>query len=220
MERASYFGNPWVGMFVKTTDTISLVPVDSMDKLNSKVESALKTNIIRFSVADSNLLGVYLAMNKNGIVVPNITTPKEVEMLKSSGLNVVVSSEKNNAHGNNIAVNDKIGIINPHVSTDSIKEMEDALGVELVPTSIAGYSAVGSTCLLTNNGFLVHYKATEEDLDNLKQILKLPGNKGTVNMGAGFVSYGVIVNSHGYVAGEATTAFELGRVEEALGLIR
>ncbi len=220
MERSSYFGNPWLGMFIKSSDSVSLLPVDAMDKLEEKVKLALKTNVVRFSVAQSNLLGVYLVMNKNGIVVPNVTSEQELAALKAAGLNVFVSSEKNNAHGNNIAVNDKIGLVNPHLPRESVKEMEDALGVELVATSIAGYTTLGSVCILTNGGFLAHYKASFEDMENLKQILKLPGNKGTVNTGAGFVSYGVVVNSHGYIAGESTTSFELGRVEEALGLIR
>ena len=84
MERSSYFGNPWLGMFIKSSDSVSLLPVDAMDKLEEKVKLALKTNVVRFSVAQSNLLGVYLVMNKNGIVVPNVTSEQELAALKAA----------------------------------------------------------------------------------------------------------------------------------------
>ena len=35
-----------------------------------------------------------------------------------------------------------------------------------------------------------------------------------------FVAYGALVNRSGYLIGEGTSAFEVGRMEEALGLIK
>lgn len=218
--RAAYFGIPWLGMFIKTNDSVSLLPIDSMKKLEDMVAERLGTQIIRASVADSNLLGIYAAINSNGIVLPNVVRDEEVALIKKSGINVYVSEEKNNANGNNIAVNDKGGIINPHIEPAQAKKMGDALGVELVPATVAGYSTVGSACIATNSGFLAHYRANDDDLAKLKDALKVDGSKGTVNTGTGFVSYGAIVNKNGYVVGEKTTAFEIGRLEEALGLIR
>jgi len=220
MNKTAYFGNPWIGMFVKTNDKNSLIPIDSMDKLEKAVNDNLKTEIIKVSIADSNLLGVYIAMNSNGIVVPNITEDREIEKMKKCGLNIYKSSENNNAHGNNMAVNDKGGIINPRVSEKERKAMGDALGIELVAGTIAGHNTVGSSCIATNTGFLAHYKTSDEEMKDLKDILKVDGNKGTVNTGTGFVSYGVVVNKNGYIAGEKTTAFELGRLEEALDMIK
>jgi translation initiation factor 6 len=220
MRKTAYFGNPWIGMFIKTNDDYTMLPVDSMKKLEDAVQDALKTEIIKTAIADSNLLGVYLTMNSNGIVVPSITGRKELEAIKKSGLNVYVSKERHNANGNNIAVNDKGGIVNPHLGKGEVKKMEDVLGVELVPMSVAGFTTVGSACVATNEGFICHFRASAEDIEQMGSALKVPGIKGTVNTGTGFVSYGVVVNSKGYIAGENTTAFELGRVEEALGLIK
>lgn len=220
MRKTAYFGNPWIGMFIKTNDEVTMLPVDSMDKLDAIVKENLGTEIVKASIADSNLLGIYVAMNSNGLVVPNIIEERELSAIRKSGLNVHVSKERNNANGNNIAVNDKGGIVNPNCEKAEIKEMEDVLGVELVQKSIAGYSTVGSACIATNTGFLAHFKSSEDEMKELKDVFRVYGNKGTVNTGTGFVSYGVVVNKNGYVAGENTTAFELGRVEEALGLIR
>lgn len=219
MQRISYFGNSWVGMFFKTTDTLTFVPKDLSEKNEEKIRSELKTEVKKVFICESNLLGLYLSLNSNGIILPNVSLEKEVSEFKSFGLNVLLSNEKHNAHGNNIAVNDFGGIINPNVDPLE-RKLEDVLGVELVPMSIANHSTVGSACLVTNTGFLSHYKSSEEELAQLKSIFKVSGSKGSVNMGAGFVPYGVVVNKNGYLAGESTSAFELGRVEEALDLIR
>lgn len=218
MKRIDYFGNPWIGMFVKTNDSFTLIPKDSPGKLENAMEP-LHTDVARVSVGESNLLGIYVALNNNGAVLPNISGENEVKGIKKLGLNVYHSKSRHNANGNNIAVNDKGGIINPNVSRTERKNMEDVLGVELVPMRIAGYSTVGSSCITTNNGFLAHYRASEDEMGEISSALKVSGLKGTVNTGVGFVAFGVVVNSKGYVAGKDTTAFEVGRMVEALGLM-
>jgi len=220
MRTTTYFGNPWIGMFIKTNDAISLLPIDTMKKVEDSLSANLGTTLVRLSISDSNLLGVYIALNSNGAILPNVARPEEVQKLKEAGLNVYISQEPQNAHGNNICANDKGGIVNPHIPRDEVLRMSDALGVELVPISIAGYSTVGSSCIATNSGYLAHFKASDDELAMLKDAFKVDGGRGTMNRGTGFVSYGAIVNRKGYVAGEASTAYELGRLEEALGLIR
>ena len=33
MNSIAYYGNPWVGMFAKTNNSITIVPVDAQDKM-------------------------------------------------------------------------------------------------------------------------------------------------------------------------------------------
>lgn len=219
MKVARYLGNPWIGLFLKTSEDIALLPVDSPDKLVDKIKEYLKTDVHKLSIGNSNLLGIYCAMNSHGIVVPNIIYKDEIAALKKIGLNVHCSSARNNAHGNNIVVNDKGGIINSNIDKKERKNMEDALGVELVPMQLAGYTAVGSLCIATNKGYLAHYKTNEEEQKQLEQILKVKGSIGSLNMGTGFIKLGAIANTKGYLAGEISSAFELGRLEEALGFL-
>lgn len=218
--KAAYFGNPWIGMFIRTNDEITMLPIDSMDKLGDMVRERLKTEVVKVGIADSNLLGVYVAMNSNGAILPNVAREEEIALLKKAGLNVYISKDLHNANGNNIAANDLGGIINPYVERAEAAAIGDVLGVELVPMTVAGFSTVGSACVATNTGFLAHYRSGEDDLARLRDALKVQGSKGTVNTGTGFVAYGAVVNSNGYVVGEDTTAFEIGRLEEALGLIK
>ncbi len=217
--RISYYGNPWIGMFIKTNDRFTILPVDSMKKVDDAVAESLKTEIIKTSISDSNLLGIYVAMNSNGVILPNVVTEKEVSQMKKLGLNTYISNDRNNANGNNIAVNDFGGIVNPYVDEKEKKNMEDVLGVELHKMTVAGFSTVGSACMATNSGYFSHFKTSTKEMDEMKDIFKVYGNKGTVNMGTGFVSYGIVVNKNGYLAGDSTSAFEIGRAQEALGLI-
>ncbi|MBS3068627.1 translation initiation factor IF-6 [Candidatus Micrarchaeota archaeon] len=216
----AYFGNPWIGMFIKTNDETTFVPLDTPDKLVKKISENLKTNVVRVSISDSNLLGIYIAMNSNGVVLPNVATAAEISAVKETGLNVYISKDKNNALGNNLLLNDKGALINSNISKEEIKNIQDTLGIEIFEGKIANYSTVGSACIANNDGFLAHFNTSESELDDIKKKLKINGLKGSINMGVGFISYGVIHNKNGYLAGELSSGFELGRVEEALGYIK
>ncbi|MEM3625471.1 MAG: translation initiation factor IF-6 [Candidatus Bilamarchaeaceae archaeon] len=215
----TYYGNSWIGMFIKANDLFTFIPVDSLDVVERTVAKYLKTKVVRTTVAQSNLLGLYIAINNNGVVLPNVVDDAELKAFRATGLNVYISEDKHNAHGNNIAVNNKIGIINPEISQAERKKISDTLGVELIPMSIAGYKTVGSSCIVTDRGFLVHYNTSNDEFKLLESIFKVKGAKGTVNTGSGFVSYGVITNNKGFVAGEDTTAFELGQLVSAMDFI-
>jgi translation initiation factor 6 len=206
-------------MFLKGNDSVCLVPMDTMDKLKDRIESRLKTRTIKTSVSGTNLIGLYTAMNQSGIILPQLALDSEVETLRKEGLNVHVSFENMNAHGNNIVANDKGGIINPVVSDEERRKMEDVLGVELIPMSIAGHNTVGSCAIATNRGFLTHYKTSEDELKKIEKALHVKGSRGTVNLGVGFVGMGALVNSNGYLVGEKTSAHEIGRLEEAFDMI-
>ena len=78
---------------------------------------------------------------------------------------------------------------------------------------------MGSSVLATNRGFFAHFGTKEDEMKKLKKIFGVDGERGSVNLGAGFVALGVLANEKGYVAGEASTAFEMGRAEKALGFI-
>ena len=219
MNATSYFGNSWLGLFLKTNEKTTLVPVDTAPKLIEKIEAHLKTDVVKTSMGESNLVGLYCAMNSNGIILPNIATEKEVTNARKTGLNVYQSKEKHNAHGNNILVNDKGGMSHPDVSPIERKKIEETLGVELQSGRIAQYATVGSAVLCNNNGWLAHYNTTTEEERQLEEALKVKGAKGSLNMGVGFVGLAAVANRNGYLAGEASSAFERGRLEEALGLI-
>ncbi|MFA6530722.1 MAG: translation initiation factor IF-6 [Candidatus Micrarchaeia archaeon] len=218
--KTTYYGNSWIGLFVKSNKSHTIIPVDAMDKITDAAKQSLGTEMVKMLIGGSNLVGLYIAMNSNGAIVPNVTSEEEMQQLKELGINVYRSREHHNAHGNNIALNDKGGIINPSIGWEERKRIADVLGIELVEASIAKYQTVGSCAIATNNGFLAHFGASDDEMKLLESVFKVRGSKGSVNMGTGFVSLGVSANEKGYLVGEQTSAFEMGRIEEALGLIK
>ncbi|MEK6982236.1 MAG: translation initiation factor IF-6 [Candidatus Micrarchaeota archaeon] len=220
MKLCTYFGNPWIGIYAKTNDKIALIPKDANEKFEQIIAENLKVEVHKALINGSNILGIYTSMNSNGIILPSFVHEEELKDIKKTGLNICVSSENRNAHGNNIVANDKGGIINPYVPNHEKKKMEDALGIELVGALASGYSTVGSACLATNKGFLTHFNTTDEEMKIIEDALKTKGNRGSVNFGTGFIPLGAIVNNHGYIAGEKTTAFELGNIEASFGFVK
>jgi translation initiation factor 6 len=220
LKRAAYFGNPFIGLFFRTNGKSTLFPNDTPEKIIEAVCESLGTSPVITNIEGTNLNGLYIAMNANGMVVPKFVSADEQRRLeKETGVSVYASKEKFNAHGNNIALNDMGGIISSRVKEIEKKAMEDCLGIELITMEIAGYTTVGSLCVANNRGFLVHYAASEKEIREMGEALKVKGMPGSVNLGNGFVRVGILATDNGYFAGDKTSAFELGRVEEALGFL-
>jgi translation initiation factor 6 len=217
--KASYHGNPFLGIFASTNNMHTLFPEDASDKFVEKACAALGTTAIRCNISGTNLDGIYCVMNSRGMVLPKFDGGAAKMLAEETGLEVLVSADKWNAHRNNVAVNDKGGVISEIIEDKERKAMEDCLGVELVPMRIAKYSAVGALCVANNKGFLAHYAASEDEMGQLEGIFKVGGAKGSANTGTGFVAVCMLANDKGYVVGESTTAYEMGRVEGALGFL-
>jgi translation initiation factor 6 len=217
--RATFEGNPFVGIFAKTSDCLTLLPKAATERFKRACSEALKTKIITASIANSDLLGMFSAMNSNGIVTSSMAYESEVGSLREAGLNLAVISERRTALGNNILVNDYACMINPALSEESAKCIGDCLGVEVVRGTIGGYKTVGFAAVATNRGILARTNITDEELSFLEELFKVKGAVGTANMGVSFVGLCMLANSNGVVVGEMTSGFELNRIDEALGFI-
>jgi len=216
--KASNFGNPHIGVFARASEKLVVADISSSPKL-IPVLSKLSVPILQATIGGSGLVGIFLAMNSNGAVLPPNCSKEEMAVFKKQGLNTISISGPFSAAGNNIAANDFGAIANPEISSKEAKRISDCLGVEVVCKSVAGYLTSGSCVIATNKGFAAHNRTSEEELKELQSILKVPGQNCTVNMGVAFVSLGTVANSHGAVLGEASTGFEVGRVAQALDLV-
>ena len=47
----------------------------------------------------------------------------------------------------------------------------------------------------------------------------MPVGTGSINMGYGLIGTGLMANDTGYLAGNATSGFELGRIEDVFGFL-
>ncbi|MDF1533770.1 MAG: translation initiation factor IF-6, partial [Methanosarcinaceae archaeon] len=164
----------------------------------------------------STVVGSLVRGNSNGFLIPNIADPDD---LKDVGLPVNTLPGKLSAVGNVVLANDSAALVHYEMSNEAIKVVSDTLGVDVHRGTIAGLNTVGMAGTVTNKGLLVHPRATQAEIENLENIFGLPVSIGTSNFGSQHVGSGVIANSKGYVAGSNTTGHELGRIEDALGLI-
>ncbi|MBS3069774.1 translation initiation factor IF-6 [Candidatus Micrarchaeota archaeon] len=217
MQTSAYDGNPHIGMFARANEALVLLPLGAHPKF-VRAADALGARRIAATVASSNLIGIFCALNSHGIVVPSFAEEEEKGFFKGLGLNVCVLPSMFAAVGNNICANDKGAIVNPDIPAHWRKKIGECLHVEAVPASIAGYKTVGSACIATNKGFAAHNRANDEEMEMLRSVFGVQGANATVNMGSPFIGLGVVANSKGCMMGEATSGFESSRIMNALGM--
>ncbi|MEM5816214.1 MAG: translation initiation factor IF-6 [Candidatus Aenigmatarchaeota archaeon] len=207
-----YFGDVNIGFYGFATDKFF---ISSFDKDYSKI---LKVPSFKLSIAESELIGLFIAGNSNGIILPKIVKENEIKNIKRLGINVMVLKEKFTAIGNLICSNDKGAIVSDLISKKNLKEIEECLNVEVYQTKIANIKVVGSVCFATNNGAIVHRDASENDIKVIREVLKVDVERSSVNLGSPFVKSGIIANSYGALVGSKTSGFELDIIARSLKL--
>lgn len=209
-------GEDFVGLLGLATDSYGIL------SKNFRNVSVLNVPTIKTSIYGTNLVGLFCAGNSHGLLVPYFVDNDAITKIRKSlsefDIEVEISKVVNRftAIGNLVVSNDKAAIISPKFVDTKI--LEDVLDVEIIQRNIAGHEEVGSCCVATNKGFLVHPDA-EDELNEISEIFKVHGKAGSVNFGFPFVGSGLIANSNGYVTGLRTSGIELGRIDDALGFL-
>ncbi|MEM1597519.1 MAG: translation initiation factor IF-6 [Pyrobaculum sp.] len=211
------FGTSSVGVFLATNNNVTFVPPDVPEKIDDVVRGTLKTAVARFTVARSPLLGIFVVLNDNGILLPPLVLEEEVKLFKSVGLNVEVVNTKYTAVSNLVLAGNKVALVSPLLEPAARKAVADALGVEVIVDTIAGNPLVGSLAVLNSRGVLVAPEATDDDLKKLAEYFKVRVDVGTVNKGRSFLRGGIVVNDHGALVGDETAGPELMRITQVLG---
>ena len=130
-----------------------------------------------------------------------------------------IIGDKYNAAGNDILVNDNGALVHPDLMEKSLEDIKKTLGVPVYRGTIGSLKTVGMAAVVTNKGLLCHPKVSEEEKMLLKKIFNVDVMIGTVNHGSPVIGSGLVANSKGAIIGNLTTGIEMGRIEEALGLI-
>ena len=198
-----YYGDVNIGFYGRATDRLF---ISSFEEDFSEI---FKVPSIKITVGGTEFVGLFSAMNSNGIILPFIVRDEELQEIKRLGLDVLVLKEKFTAIGNLIVANDKGAIVSDLLSEKSIKPIEDVLKVEVVKAVLVNSKIVGSVCFTTNKGAILHREASEEDVELVKSVLKVEVERGSVNLGSPFVSSGIIANSFGALIGSKTSGYEL-----------
>jgi translation initiation factor 6 len=218
------FGSNSVGVYLTVNNAYGLYPSILLEPVVEIIKSVFKEPFYPFSINNSNLVGVYTASNKYGIIVPHIIREDELNQLKkySEKLNndyqIGVLRSKDNAFGNLIVCNDKGAIISSFLE-DYKEQIEDTLKVETVVYEFVNNYLPGSISLANNKGCLVHPLATDEEIEIISEILKVEEvDVSTVNRGMPYLSSGAIVNDQSGIFGFECTGPEMMRLTNVLVL--
>lgn len=210
--------NPYIGVFMRASDNLALVPPVVREEDRAMVGEVLKVPVITSTIGNANIIGSLMACNSNGWVASNIITSPEFQHL-ARYMNLTILRERNNALGNVILASDTRALISPFLSKQSERIIGDILDVEVLRGTIAGQDNVGMSAVITGKGLLCHPKITDEEKTVLDDFFGMRSSIGTVNFGIPLIGAGLCANSHGALVGGKTTGVELNRIEHALDLI-
>jgi len=221
--RVQFEGNNEVGVFTKLTNSYCLVAVGGAEAYYSVFESEFMDVIpvVHASIAGCRIIGRLTVGNKNGLLVPTGTTDQELQHLRNSlpdSVKIQRVEERLSALGNVIACNDYVALAHPDLDKETEEILQDVLGVEVFRQTLAEMVLVGTYCSLTNQGCLVHPRATVEILDELSSLLQVPVVAGTVNRGSDMIGSGICVNDWSAFCGLDTTSTELSVIESIFKL--
>jgi translation initiation factor 6 len=219
MERTVTFGgDPNIGVFARVVGDIAIVPPTAPEEFRDAVHQALDVEIVPTLVQGSAIIGSLLCGNSRGIVVSGLASDEEIARF-SEHRDVMRLTDTMNAAGNVIMTNDSFAAVHPDMPSDIAAAIGEFLEVDVIHLTLGGVRTVGMAGVATNKGVIVHPRATAQEIARLEEVAKVPIGTGTVNMGSGLVGTGLLANDRGYIAGGATSGFELGRIEDVFGFL-
>ena len=202
-----------IGVFAKLTNAYCVVSDTGSESFYSLFESDIGSEIpiIHTSIGGTKNIGRLTCGNKNGLLVPNTTTEQELQNLKNNlpDIEIKIIESRFTALGNVISCNDNVAIVHPELDKETEEIISDTLGVEVIRKTIAGNVLVGSYCVVSNKGGLVHPMTSKAELDELSNLFKIPMVAGTINRGSDLISAGCCVNDFAGFIGSDTTSAEL-----------
>ncbi|XP_056644065.1 eukaryotic translation initiation factor 6 [Diorhabda carinulata] len=216
--RVQFENNNEIGVFAKLTNAYCLVGIGGSENFYSTFEGELGETIpvVHASLAGCRIIGRMCVGNKNGLLVPNSTFDTELQHIRNAlpdSVKVQRVEERLSALGNVITCNDYVALVHPDLDRETEEIIADTLKVEVFRQTIASNVLVGSYCVLSNQGGLVHPNTSIVDQEELSSLLQVPLVAGTVNRGSEVVGAGLVVNDWCAFAGMDTTATELTVIE-------
>eukprot|EP00933_Yihiella_yeosuensis_P009602 TRINITY_DN115611_c0_g1_i1.p1 TRINITY_DN115611_c0_g1~~TRINITY_DN115611_c0_g1_i1.p1 ORF type:complete len:241 (+),score=49.88 TRINITY_DN115611_c0_g1_i1:69-791(+) len=221
--RASFESSSEVGVFSRLTNSYCLAALGGSENFYSVFEGELSKHmpVIHSTIGGTRIVGRVTVGNRHGLLVPSITTDQEIAHLRNNlpdTVKVQKVEERLSALGNCIACNDYVALVHTDLDRETEEVIADTLKVDVFRATIAQNVLVGSYCVLTNQGGLVHARTPMQDMEELSQLIQVPLTAGTVNRGSDVIGAGVVANDWTAFCGMDTTATEVGVIESIFKL--
>lgn len=216
----SFNSNPNVGLYGYATDKYCLIGSEVPEKLYPKIEEVFAVKCIPFTIAGTSLIGVFVAGNKNCLLVPKIAFQHELAILDKHKIRYKVIDTKLTCLGNNMICNDAGCIVSNEYGEREIKQFKDALKVDVVRAKIARLNTLGSLAVHSKKHMLCHHEIMEDEAGLIERLLDVTISTGTVNMGVPFIGSGILCNGKGFIIGDHSGGPEIINADEALGFTK
>ncbi|NXG62108.1 IF6 factor, partial [Hemiprocne comata] len=207
--RASFENNNELGCFAKLTNAYCL------GELFGTIP------VVHASIAGCRIIGRMCVGNRHGLLVPSSTTDQELQHIRNSlpdSVRIQRVEERLSALGNVTTCNDYVALVHPDLDRETEEILADVLKVEVFRQTVADQVLVGSYCVFSNQGGIVHPKTSVDDQDELSSLLQVPLVAGTVNRGSEVIAAGMVVNDWCAFCGLDTTSTELSVIESIFKL--
>lgn len=218
------YGKSSIGVYLTVNNVFGLYPPTLLKNSIKRIKSIFEEPFFPLSINNSNLLGVYIASNKYGIIIPSLVRDDELSLLDTYVKNVNeeyqigILKSIDNAFGNLILCNDKGAIISSLLK-DYREEIENILRVETEVYEFADNYLPGSISVTNNRGCLVHPLTNDDQINYISSILKVSEiDVSTVNRGIPYLASGATVNDKSGIFGQSCTGPEMMRLTNVLGL--
>jgi len=204
------YRGPNIGIYTKVNDSFVFVPNGFAQTKADTLAKYLKTESLFASVASTRLLGPMMVVNNSGMLLPSTCSPWEVDFLKkSTKLNIGILDIKHTALGNLISTNDNGCVASPKIPKESLKIIQDTLGVEIIQRKVAGYHQAGVMVCANNIGGIIHPETDDDDIKAISDVLKVELEPATINGGIPYISSGILANNKSVVVGNLTNGPEI-----------
>jgi len=222
--RTRYENSSEIGVYATLTNSYCLVGHGGSENFYASFQQELEPHgipVVHCTIGDMKIVGRLTVGNKHGLLVPNTTTDTELQHLRNSlppAVKIQKVEERLNALGNVMVCNDYVALIHPHLDKETEQIIQEVLQVETFRASIANNELVGTYCVLTNQGGLVHAHTSVQELEELAAILEVRLTAGTVNRGSDQISAGIVCNDWISFVGMDATSTEVAVVENIFNL--
>ncbi|KDQ14957.1 hypothetical protein BOTBODRAFT_159016 [Botryobasidium botryosum FD-172 SS1] len=221
--RTQFENSSEVGVFAKLTNSYCLVALGGSANFYSTFESELGDviPIVHTTIGGTRIVGRLTAGNRHGLLVPASTTDQELQHIRNAlpdSVAIQRVEERLSALGNVIACNDYVALVHPDIDRETEEIIADVLKVQVFRQTVADNVLVGSYCVITNQGGLVHPKTSIQAQDELSSLLQVPLVAGSVNRGSDVLGAGLVANDWCAFTGYETTATEISVIEATFKL--
>ena len=204
------YSGPNIGIYTKVNDEFVFLPNGFADTKAEKLSEYLEVTPLEISVANTRAIGILMAVNNHGILLPSTCSEGEFDHIKkNTDLNVEILDVKNNALGNMMSVNDKGGVVSPLIPKEDLQKIQDVLDIEVMQFKIAGFQQVGAVMTTSKKGTVVHPETDDEDMKTINNLLGGNIEAVTINGGIPFVSSGILANNNAVIVGSLTNGPEI-----------